>query len=1010
MSSIPKKLKSYNLQPSSGFSSVEALLAASLFALLVTAFVGTYLYGQESTTLAGNRARAMMRAEEGLEAVRTIRDFAWNELLYDQSAIAVSSGTWSFVGEGSSEITGEFTRTLLFGDVCRDGSNQIVACPGSSTDAHTKRVTSTVTWQQNPQRTGESALTTYLQNWASQNWVQTDWAGGSGQSVWSDATKYETDDTDVKISAAGQLTLDTTPDNWALSAGSSAADTTDTDFNAGTYASTTVQGSGVDAGVVLTQTSSWIEHANSGVVGSNLFSGDIVSASDMWAVGAGGDILHYNGTAWSSFASLGTNINGIDMVSASDGWAVGNSGKFYRYNGTAWSEFVDLGASAVDDVVMVSSTDGWAVGDSSKFYRYNGTAWSEFVDLGASDVNALSMVSASDGWAVGDSGKFYRYNGTAWSEFTDIGGTALNDVVMVTASDGWVVGNNGEIYRWNGTAWSSVTSPVTTDINRVFMVSATDGWAVGASGKIVHWNGSSWSETIDIGATALNGVFFVNASNGWAIGNGGMIQQYANAYVSSGTFVSRVRDTGSSSTVWSAVSWTETLPTASDVTVATRTGNTATPDGTWSAFSAEVTDPLGSTITSPNARYIQYRITFTRGTSSLETPVVDDVTVVYNSPTSKSLNDVSAVAASNIWAVGNAGTILRYNGASWSVHADSGLVTQDVNGIDMVSASDGWAVAASEKFLRYNGTNWTEFADLGATSLNAVDMVSTSDGWAVGNSGKFYKYNGTTWSEFVDLGASNVFDLYMISSSSGWAVGAGGDIYRYNGTTWSSNATLGTTINGIDMVSASDGWAVGNSGKFYKYNGTTWSEFLDIGGTQLNAVDMISASEGWAAGDSGVLYKYNGTTWASVTSPNNKNLFAVVMLSSLDGWATGATGIILRYSKTGAYETQGLLTSSAFNAGASVKIQVVEWDQTVPSCAPVCQVRLQIRGAPDNAGLPGTWTSWYGETGADTYFTAAAGTLIPLALNGNRWIQYRAELIGDGSQTPTVTEIRVNYK
>ena len=68
------------LSLSKGFSLVEVILSSAVFALLVTALVGAYLYGQESTALAGNRARAVMLAEEGLEATRNIRDGGFNDL------------------------------------------------------------------------------------------------------------------------------------------------------------------------------------------------------------------------------------------------------------------------------------------------------------------------------------------------------------------------------------------------------------------------------------------------------------------------------------------------------------------------------------------------------------------------------------------------------------------------------------------------------------------------------------------------------------------------------------------------------------------------------------------------------------------------------------------------------------------------------------------------------------------------------------------------------------------
>lgn len=132
----------------SGFSLVEVLLAVSVFGLLVTALVGAYLFGQESTALAGNRARAIFLAEEGLEAARNIRDASYVNLTNGTHGIQIASNQWGF--SGTSDITDSFfTRRIVV----------------SSVDPNRKDVTSTITWQQNPSRTGSVTLTTRFTNW-----------------------------------------------------------------------------------------------------------------------------------------------------------------------------------------------------------------------------------------------------------------------------------------------------------------------------------------------------------------------------------------------------------------------------------------------------------------------------------------------------------------------------------------------------------------------------------------------------------------------------------------------------------------------------------------------------------------------------------------------------------------------------------------------------------------------------------------------------------------------------
>lgn len=132
---------------SKGFSLVEVILASAVFVLLVTALVGAYLYGEESTALAGNRARAVLLAEEGLEAARNIRDAQYSNLANGTYGLAISGNQWVFLG--AQDVTGIFTRQINISQVT----------------ATRKDVTVSVTWQQNPQRTGSVVLTTRITKW-----------------------------------------------------------------------------------------------------------------------------------------------------------------------------------------------------------------------------------------------------------------------------------------------------------------------------------------------------------------------------------------------------------------------------------------------------------------------------------------------------------------------------------------------------------------------------------------------------------------------------------------------------------------------------------------------------------------------------------------------------------------------------------------------------------------------------------------------------------------------------
>lgn len=130
-----------------GFSVVEAVLAGAIFGLLVMAMVGAWLYGEESGALAGNRSRAIFLAEEGLEAVRNIRDNNFSNLVDGTYGISAGGNKWSL--SGSSDTTGIFTRQV---QISSNGSDR-------------KNIVSTVTWPQNAVRNGSISLSSQLTYW-----------------------------------------------------------------------------------------------------------------------------------------------------------------------------------------------------------------------------------------------------------------------------------------------------------------------------------------------------------------------------------------------------------------------------------------------------------------------------------------------------------------------------------------------------------------------------------------------------------------------------------------------------------------------------------------------------------------------------------------------------------------------------------------------------------------------------------------------------------------------------
>ena len=130
-----------------GFLLIEIILTSALFVLFVTAFSGVFYYGLQSSTLSGDRLRAVMIAEEGQEAVKSIKNNNFSNLVDGTYGLVYSSSSWNFAG--AQDVSGIFTRRVT------------IANAGVSR----KNITVTVTWQQAPDRVGSVSTSARLTNW-----------------------------------------------------------------------------------------------------------------------------------------------------------------------------------------------------------------------------------------------------------------------------------------------------------------------------------------------------------------------------------------------------------------------------------------------------------------------------------------------------------------------------------------------------------------------------------------------------------------------------------------------------------------------------------------------------------------------------------------------------------------------------------------------------------------------------------------------------------------------------
>src|SRR5689334_633535 len=109
-----------------------------------------------------------------------------------------------------------------------------------------------------------------------------------------------------------------------------------------------------------------------------------------------------------------------------------------------------------------------------------------------------------------------------------------------------------------------------------------------------------------------------------ASSNQGKLFRFGNELVTEGSFESPVRD-AKLTAAWGRIWWRG----AGNVEVQTRSGNGERPDATWSDWSAAYKGTEGTQISSPRARFIQWRATVRASGSSATPSWVKDVSVAY---------------------------------------------------------------------------------------------------------------------------------------------------------------------------------------------------------------------------------------------------------------------------------------------------------------------------------------------------------------------------------------------
>ncbi|MCP4109960.1 MAG: hypothetical protein GY749_31300 [Desulfobacteraceae bacterium] len=263
------------------------------------------------------------------------------------------------------------------------------------------------------------------------------------------------------------------------------------------------------------------------------------------------------------------------------------------------------------------------------------------------------------------------------------------------------------------------------------------------------------------------------------------------------------------------------------------------------------------------------------------------------------LRDIWGSSENNVFAVGEEGTVLRYDGNEdnmWTKMASN--TSSYLRGIWGSSENNIFAVGHSGTIIHYGGNAWSEMTGITSNDLWDVWGSSENDVYAVGEKGTIIHYNGT-WTTMTSPVIDNLHSVWGSAGNDIYAVGGGWNslkILHYDGNAWEKMPVNSTdAMYAVWGSSGNNIFAVGNSGSVFRYGGT-WHEKESISSKYLRGVWGTTGKNVFAVGVEGTIVHYSGSAWEATSSGTSKHLYGVWGDSESNVFVVGDSGVILRYS------------------------------------------------------------------------------------------------------------------
>lgn len=259
-------------------------------------------------------------------------------------------------------------------------------------------------------------------------------------------------------------------------------------------------------------------------------------------------------------------------------------------------------------------------------------------------------------------------------------------------------------------------------------------------------------------------------------------------------------------------------------------------------------------------------------------------------------NELSSVWGSgprDIFAVGEAGTVLHFDG-EWRGQVDlASEVLMDVWGS---GSSDVYAIGRTGELLHYDGTRWSAVSNVPIGNLDAIWGSGPSDIWAVGAEGHAIHWNGKAWTA-SSIGTESLGAVWGTAPDNVYASAEGG-LWHYDGRVWNQTTTHSSRGPGVLGGSGPENVLYGLGGIIDRWDGKSWKKAPLPWTGAVTGLWAANATSAFATTGDSVL-RSEGSVWTkqslattTVDSTASPQVNATWGSGTSDVYAVGRAGTI----------------------------------------------------------------------------------------------------------------------